>query len=80
VPAFPIVKQFYVAENTDSGFIASFIVFKMNPLGLQRMKETFHRRIIPTVTLPAHAAYDPQFPQLLLISSGGILHALIRMQ
>jgi hypothetical protein len=60
MPAFAIIKELNVIKKAGSGFRSCFIILKTNPLGFQRMKETFHRSIIPAVTFPAHTADGTQ--------------------
>jgi len=49
-----IVEDFDEFENVVPGFVAGLVVAMMHQLGFQCVEKTFHRRIIPTVSLAAH--------------------------
>src|SRR5580765_5968810 len=53
-----IVEPLDVVEHICSGLVPGAIYFAGGALGLQRREEAFHRRVVPHIAGPAHAASD----------------------
>ena len=56
VPSLPIVKEFDILKDLGSALLKRVVVPSMNQLHLERVKETFGYRKIPTIPLPTHTA------------------------
>ena len=59
VTALTVVEHFYVFEQAGSCLVPSLVVAVHYELRLQGVEETFHRRIVPAISLTAHALADP---------------------
>jgi hypothetical protein len=68
-----IVEDFDEFENVVPGFVAGLVVAMMHQLDFQCVEKTFHRGIIPTVSLAAHRADDAVLGQPFVVGAGGIL-------
>ena len=68
-----------VLEDALPRFVSRSVLLLVDQLLLQCRKETLHRRVVPTVPSPAHAAGDPVRPQQTLVVSTGVLAAPIRV-
>ena len=77
MPAHTIVEHFDPFKNILSGFFPRGIAPMMHELRLQRMKEAFHDRIIPTVTPTAHTGGEAVVGQQLPVAPCGILDAAV---
>lgn len=53
--AFAVIKDFNVFEDTGSDSLNGSVLLGIDQLDLEPAVERFHYRIIPAVTLPAHA-------------------------
>lgn len=77
MPAFPVVKAFNVPENIMPGFLTGLVKLVIQPFRLDGAEEGLRASIVPTVSLPAHAADHLKLLQSLLIIVTAILDALI---
>src|SRR5207248_792253 len=66
-------------EETCSRFIRCFVVAVHYQLGLQRVEEAFHRRIVPTVPFAAHALADLMSTNEIQVNRRRISRASIRV-
>ena len=50
----PVVENFDVFKNIQSGLISGGVVAVKGQLGFERTKETFHRCVVITIAFAAH--------------------------
>src|SRR5665213_4113181 len=74
-----VVEALDVGKDIALGFSAGGVLPVMHALGLERVEETFHRRVVVAVALAAHRGGDSTDGQSRPIVMGGILHASIGM-
>ena len=74
-----IVEALDVVEHVGSGFVTRAIGFARRALGLERGEEALHRRVVPHVARPAHAADHAMIDQQALELLAGVLAALVGM-
>jgi hypothetical protein len=66
-------------ENRTTSLSLVAIVSAIHQLAFQSGKETFHCRIVITITLPAHTGNHLVFGLELAVGVGAILTAAVRM-
>src|SRR5437763_5020628 len=77
MPSLPVVKHFHVIEQADPRIVARLVVTVHDQFGLERMEEALHRRIVPTITLAAHALPDAIAVDDFPVASGGVRGPLV---
>src|SRR5437763_10558405 len=80
MPSLPVVKHFHVIEQADPRIIACLVVAVHDQFGLERMEEALHRRIVPTVSLAAHALPDAIAVYDFPVASRGVRGPLVGVQ
>ena len=74
-----IIEQFNVLKDFAAGLDPGAPARLMHQLFLERGKEALGHRIVPAISLAAHAADDSMLRQQLLVLLAGILDAAVRM-
>src|SRR4029079_12139319 len=67
----PVVKHFHVIEQADPRIVAGLVVAVHDQFGLERMEETLHGRIVPTISSATHALPDAMAVDDFSVASGG---------
>ena len=73
----PIVPDFNPPEDRCTRLFPRCVRITMDQLALQGAEETLRRRVVITVSLPAHAAFNASFGEKSLIVAACILTAAI---
>ena len=69
-----VVKYLDVPEEVCLPFSPRYIFLStIDALRLQGSEETFHGRIVPAVSFPAHRSYDSIRPEFFLVLPAGVL-------
>lgn len=68
-----VVPAFHVGEQVAPGLIVGGVGSVVDQLGLQRMEEAFHGRVVQCVLAPAHGWPDAGAGQHVLLVGAGIL-------
>src|SRR5580704_14200252 len=79
VEAAGIVEALDVLEQVAPGIGASGINPVMDPLGLERVKEALHRRVVETIAFAAHRWSDAEPGENPAVGFGGVLNAAVGM-
>lgn len=58
VPSFGVVEQVGVVEHIDPRFGLDIVDPLHDSLALEQLEEAIHRRVVVTVSMPAHTAHD----------------------
>src|SRR3984893_15699431 len=74
-----IVVSFDVGEQVVPGGIPGFVASLVHEFSFQSAEATFHRSIVPTISLPAHGLNHPGRAENLAVIGGGVLAAAIGM-
>jgi hypothetical protein len=77
VQAFLVVKRQQVVCHIPAGFFLVGVVSAPYPLHLQIQEEALHRRVVPAVSFPAHAAHHLVLLQQRLVFLTGVLAASV---
>ena len=59
MPSLTVVEHLHIVEQAGSGLIARLVITVHDQIGLERVEEAFHGRIIPAITLATHALLNP---------------------
>src|SRR5436190_15249317 len=73
VQAAGIVEALAILEQIASGIGAGSVNPVMNPLGLERVKEAFHRCVVETIAFAAHRRRDAEAGENTTIGFGGVV-------
>ena len=73
MPTPGVVEPFNVVKDIGPGFVPSPVLGAKHSFDLQCREETLHRRIVPALTAPAHAAGDALIDQQALEVFTGVL-------
>ncbi len=68
-----VVEFLHIRKQVTPGFVAGGIGSVMHQLGLERVEEAFHRRIVQRVGPPAHGRRDAGFVQCCLVVAASVL-------
>ena len=79
MPTDSIIEHVDSFEHVLPRVFACPIALMMHVFRFQRMKDTFHDRIVPAVSMPTHAHHQFVAGQQLAVPSGGVLKPAIRM-
>ena len=74
-----IVVSFDVGEQVVPGGIPGWVASLVHEFSFQSAEATFHRSIVPTISLPAHGLNHPGRAENLAVIGGGVLAAAIGM-
>jgi len=77
--ALAMVKAFHIHERVALGLVAGGVGPVVDQLGLQRVKEALHGRVVQRVGAPAHGRGDAAAGQCRLLVAAGILNAPVRV-
>src|SRR6188508_2645129 len=77
--ALTVVEDLHVFEQACARLFTGAVVAMHHELGLERMEEAFHRRVIPTVGPAAHALTNTVAREQCAISAHRVSSALVRM-
>ena len=77
--ALPIVEHLDILKNGLGGFVPCGVVPMVHLLTLERPKETFGTRVVPTVASAARAGGETMHGEHLLVPRSGKLAAAIGM-
>src|SRR6478609_4714395 len=80
VPSDAVVERLDVLEDARLRLVAGGVVLVVNQFLLERCEEALHRRIIPAVPTPAHAARDPLLREPTPVVLAGVLAPTIRVR
>jgi hypothetical protein len=70
-----IVVSFDVGEQVVPGGIAGFVASLVHEFSFPSAEATFHRCIVPAISLPAHGLNHPRRTENLAVIGGGVLAA-----
>src|SRR3954447_1539598 len=76
----PVEEDLDVLEEARPGLLSRREDLAASQLLLQAREEALHRRVIPAIAPPAHAAHDPVTAQEPLVMLAGILAAPVGMR
>ena len=73
MPTLGVVEPLNIVKDICTGFIPRLVPGAKHSFNLQRREETLHRRIVPALTAPTHAAGDALIDQQALEVFAGVL-------
>ena len=63
MPTPGVVEPLNIVKEVCTGFVSGFVPGAEHSFNLQRGEEALHRRIVPALSAPAHAAGDALIDQ-----------------
>ena len=73
MPTPGVVEPLDVVKDIGPSFVSGFVLGAKHSFNLQRREEALHRRIVPALAAPTHAAGDALIGQQALEVLAGVL-------